>query len=53
MSWAEDEGYDGYDFPFDDELAWCDKCQRYIYPPHQEFCYNCLSIEDKWKLGIL
>ena len=53
MSWIEDEGYDGYDFDFDDNnWLWCDECEN-PYPPTQEFCYNCLTIEDKWRLGVL
>jgi uncharacterized OB-fold protein len=53
MSWAEDEGYDGWDFDdFRDEWPWCNKCEN-VYHPHQEFCYSCLSTENKWKLGVL
>ena len=52
MSWAEDEGYDGQDFDYNDDWPWCEVCES-VYPPHQDFCYYCLSTEDKWRLGVL
>ena len=52
MSWAEDEGYDGYDFDYLDEWPECEICNRF-YPPDQDFCYFCLTDEEKWKLGVL
>ena len=37
-----------------EQMHWkeCDTCANSI-PPHQDFCYKCLSIEAKWKLGVL
>ena len=51
MSYAEDEGFDGWDFDdLYDDWQYCESCES-TYPPDQEFCYKCLTIENKWKLG--
>ena len=48
-----DDMYDPPDW-YLEQLQWeeCSKCGESI-PPHQEFCYKCLSTKDKWKLGVL
>ena len=52
MSWAEDEGYDGWDFDCNPEWEECPDCGE-LYHTSQPFCYKCLSVEAKWKLGVI